>query len=191
MGAGGSFPVVILLDFRHLHLLSTLRLLGVLHFGVSGRLYNKDSFRLWRATRKNRVGSMMTKEVVGLKRVAYLTCCFRRRNNPVSTETMLWAGLPRNQGSILDRNNRFSLLQSIQTGSGVHSTTYVMSTPGSLTGIERPWREANKSLSTKFEPGKEFSWIVPQRHQPSLPAVPLLRRHSFIPTAGLLLALQR
>jgi hypothetical protein len=40
----------------------------------------------------------------------------------------------------------FSLLHSVQTGSGAHSTSYSVDTGGSLPGLKRPGRETDHSL---------------------------------------------
>jgi hypothetical protein len=44
-----------------------------------------------------------------------------------------------------------------QTGSGVHPTSYPMSTGGSFPGVKRPWREADHSPPTSVEVKK--MWI--------------------------------
>jgi hypothetical protein len=50
-----------------------------------------------------------------------------------------------------------SLLHVVQTGSGVHPTTYTMGTGGSFPGVKRPGREADHSPPTSAEVKK--MWI--------------------------------
>jgi hypothetical protein len=45
----------------------------------------------------------------------------------------------------------FSLFHVVQTGSGVHPTSYSMCTGGSFPGIERPGREADHSFPATAE----------------------------------------
>jgi hypothetical protein len=51
----------------------------------------------------------------------------------------------------------FSLLHVVQTGSGVHTTSYPMGTGGFSPGAKRPGREADHSSSTNAEIKK--MWI--------------------------------
>jgi hypothetical protein len=51
----------------------------------------------------------------------------------------------------------FSLLQVVQTGSGVHPTSYPMGTGGSFPGVKRPGREADHSPPSSAEVKK--MWI--------------------------------
>jgi hypothetical protein len=52
---------------------------------------------------------------------------------------------------------RFSLLHIVQTGSGVHPTSYKMGTGGSFPGIKRQGRETDHSPPTSAEVKK--MWI--------------------------------
>jgi hypothetical protein len=52
---------------------------------------------------------------------------------------------------------QFSLLHIVHTGSGVHPTSYKMSTGGSFPGVKRQGREADHSLPTSGEVKK--MWI--------------------------------
>jgi hypothetical protein len=45
----------------------------------------------------------------------------------------------------------FSLLQVVQTGSGVHPTSYTMGTGGSFLGVKRPGSDAHHSPPTSAE----------------------------------------
>jgi hypothetical protein len=45
----------------------------------------------------------------------------------------------------------FSLLHSMQTGSGVHPASYPVGTEGSFPGVMRPGREAHHSLPSNAE----------------------------------------
>jgi hypothetical protein len=54
-------------------------------------------------------------------------------------------GVP-NSGS-----QQFSLLHVVQTGSGVHPTSYPMGTGGSFPGVKRPGREADHSPPASTE----------------------------------------
>jgi hypothetical protein len=51
----------------------------------------------------------------------------------------------------------FSLLHVVQTGSGVHPTSYTMGTGGSFPGAKRPGSEADHSPPTSAEVKK--MWI--------------------------------
>jgi hypothetical protein len=55
------------------------------------------------------------------------------------------------------RVKKLSLLHIVQTGSGVHRTSYKMGTGGSFTGVKRQGREADKSPPTSAEVKK--MWI--------------------------------
>jgi hypothetical protein len=54
-------------------------------------------------------------------------------------------------------NMVFSLLHVVQTGSGVHPTSYPMGTGGSFPGVKRPGRESDHSPPTTAEVKK--MWI--------------------------------
>jgi hypothetical protein len=45
----------------------------------------------------------------------------------------------------------FSLLYSVQNGSGAHPTSYPMSTRGSIPGVKRPGREPDHSTSAEVK----------------------------------------
>jgi hypothetical protein len=65
---------------------------------------------------------------------------------------------PRGSGSLSpDRVKKFSLLQIVQTGSGVHPISYKMGTGGSFLGIKWQGREADHSPPTSAEVKK--MWI--------------------------------
>jgi hypothetical protein len=51
----------------------------------------------------------------------------------------------------------FLLLRFVQTGSGVHPTSYPMGTGGSFPGVKRPGREADHSPPTNVDVKK--TWI--------------------------------
>jgi hypothetical protein len=51
-----------------------------------------------------------------------------------------------------------SLLHNVQTGSGVHPTSYKMGTGGSFPGIERQGREADHSPPTSAEFKKMWNY---------------------------------
>jgi hypothetical protein len=53
--------------------------------------------------------------------------------------------------SIPGRVNKFSLLHIVQTGPGVHPTSYKMGTRGSFPGVKRQGREADQSSPTSAE----------------------------------------
>jgi hypothetical protein len=53
--------------------------------------------------------------------------------------------------------SRISLLQDVQTGSGVHTTSYPMGTGGFSPRVKRPGREADHSPSASAEVKK--MWI--------------------------------
>jgi hypothetical protein len=55
------------------------------------------------------------------------------------------------------RIKKFSLLHIVQTGSGVHSTSYKMDTGGSFPGVKRQGLEADHSPPTSAEVKK--MWI--------------------------------
>jgi hypothetical protein len=55
------------------------------------------------------------------------------------------------------QGKNFSLLHIVQTGSGVHPTTYKMGTGGAFPGIKRQGREADHSPPTIAEVKK--MWI--------------------------------
>jgi hypothetical protein len=55
------------------------------------------------------------------------------------------------------QGQKFSLLHIVQTGSGVHPTSYKMGTGGSFPGVKRPGREADHSPPTSAEVNK--MWI--------------------------------
>jgi len=67
------------------------------------------------------------------------------RNNVVGIVIKSRAGCPRNLGSIPGRDKRFfSLLQSVQAGSGPHQVFLFSVGTGSCSpGLKRPWREAD------------------------------------------------
>jgi hypothetical protein len=52
-----------------------------------------------------------------------------------------------NEGSELESQwgQEFSFLHVVQTGSGIHPTSYPMGTGGSFPGVKRPGREADHS----------------------------------------------
>jgi hypothetical protein len=52
---------------------------------------------------------------------------------------------------------KFSLLHVVQTGSGVHPTSYTMGTGGSFPGVKLPEREADHSPPTSA--GVKKIWI--------------------------------
>jgi hypothetical protein len=55
------------------------------------------------------------------------------------------------------QGQEFSLLQIVQTGSGVHPTSYPMGTGGPFPGLKRPVREADLSPPTSAE--VKNTWI--------------------------------
>jgi hypothetical protein len=67
----------------------------------------------------------------------------------------LWAGRPRGRSWV--PGQEFSLLQIVQTGSGVHLTSYKMGTGGSFPGVKRPESESDHSPPTSAEIKKK--WI--------------------------------
>jgi hypothetical protein len=55
-------------------------------------------------------------------------------------------------------SQEFSLLHIVQTGSGVHPTSYKMGTGGSFSGIKRQGREADHSPPTSAEVKKMWMY---------------------------------
>jgi hypothetical protein len=66
---------------------------------------------------------------------------------------LLRAGRPRGRSS----SQEFSLLHVVQTGSGVHPTSYPMSTGGSFPGVKLPGRETDHGPEPSAEVKK--MWI--------------------------------
>jgi hypothetical protein len=69
----------------------------------------------------------------------------------------LRAGRPGGAGVRVPVGKKISLLQLIQTGSGVHPAFYKMGTGGSFPGVKRQGRESDHSLPTSAEVKK--MWI--------------------------------
>jgi hypothetical protein len=68
----------------------------------------------------------------------------------------------------------FSLLQIIQTGSGVHPTSYPMDTGALSPGVKRPGREADQSPPASVEVKK--MWIYTSTpHTPSWRSASLIK----------------
>jgi hypothetical protein len=57
-----------------------------------------------------------------------------------------------------DSVKKFSLLRIVQTGSGVHPTSYKMGTAGSIPGVKRQGREADHSPPTSAEVKKMWNY---------------------------------
>jgi hypothetical protein len=53
------------------------------------------------------------------------------------------------------QGKEFSLFHILQTGSGVHSTSYLMGTRDSSLGVKRQWREANHTPLTNADVKKK------------------------------------
>jgi hypothetical protein len=58
----------------------------------------------------------------------------------------------------------FSLLHVVQTGSGVHPTSYPMGTGGSFPGVKRQGREADHSSPTSAKVKKMWIYISTPRY---------------------------
>jgi hypothetical protein len=71
----------------------------------------------------------------------------------------LRAGRPGGGGSLIPGRVNFSLLHIVQTGSGVHPTSYKMGTEGSFPGVKRQGREADHSPPTTAEVKKMWIYI--------------------------------
>jgi hypothetical protein len=63
----------------------------------------------------------------------------------------IWAERPRGRSLSPGGGQEFLLLHVVQTGPGVHPTSYPMGTGGSFLGVKRPGREADHSLPTSAE----------------------------------------
>jgi hypothetical protein len=59
------------------------------------------------------------------------------------------------------RVKKFSLLHTVQTGSGVHPTSYKIGTGGSYLGVKRQGREADHSPPTSAEVKKMWNYTSP------------------------------
>jgi hypothetical protein len=83
--------------------------------------------------------------------------------NSVGIATGLGLGDKGGGSSIPGRVKKFSLLQIVQTGSGVHQTSYKMGTGGSFLGVKRQGREADHSPPTSAKVKKMwiYTFILP------------------------------
>jgi hypothetical protein len=81
---------------------------------------------------------------------------YRRRDSSVSIATGY--GLDDQGGGSSSPERVKNFLHIVQTGSGVHPTSYKMGTGGSFPGIKRQGREADHSLPTSAEVKK--MWIT-------------------------------
>jgi hypothetical protein len=82
----------------------------------------------------------------------------RNWESSIGTAIRLQAGWPENRRTIQD-SGRFSVLHIVQTGSGVHLTSYKMGTGGSYPVVKRQAREADHSPQTNAEVKKMWIYI--------------------------------
>jgi hypothetical protein len=68
------------------------------------------------------------------------------RESSASVVTSPQAEWPRNRSSISGNEKDFSLLRSVQSGSGINPASYLMDTEDISTGVKRSKRDANHSL---------------------------------------------
>jgi hypothetical protein len=80
---------------------------------------------------------------------------YENRRSSVTMVTMLLCGRPENRGSILGRDERFSLLHCVWTGSGAHLAYYKMGTE-----VTRPEREPDHSPPTSAEVKNAWSYTA-------------------------------
>jgi hypothetical protein len=71
----------------------------------------------------------------------------------------LWAGRPRGRSSSPGRV-KIVTSPTVQTGSGVHSTSYTMGTGGSFPGVKRTGHEAHRSPPTSAEVKKNVDLCI-------------------------------